>query len=320
MLDKGSKRLRFWCMGTSGSFDCIFAAVLVAFLSINESCEAASDLTSGQVAQDTNLPKLPPAAHSNEVPAPGSKVPGCSNLVDIASAYDLPIDFFTRLIQQESNFDPKSVSRAGALGIAQFMPGTARWRGLSDPFEPVEALKEAARWLRELRGQFGNLGLAAAAYNAGPGRVRNWLAGRGPLPRETRAYVQIVTGRSAEQWVGASEETPSPNLTGDCGRLVNRAPRTPNDHLDRDVKTPPWGLQLIGDSSQSKALSEYAEMQRRYHSVLSDRTPTVLERTMGGRGPSTWYFVRVSEARREGAMQLCAKLKSAGGSCIVTRN
>jgi soluble lytic murein transglycosylase-like protein len=101
----------------------------------------------------------------------------CDTLNSAAATHGLPLEFFARLIRQESNFDPKSVSRAGAQGIAQFMPGTARWRGLSDPFEPTEALYESARWLGELRNQFGNLGLAAAAYNAGPRRVKDWIAG-----------------------------------------------------------------------------------------------------------------------------------------------
>jgi soluble lytic murein transglycosylase-like protein len=61
----------------------------------------------------------------------------CQALENAAAAHDLPLDFFVRLIRQESNFDPNSVSRAGAQGIAQFMPGTARWRGLADPFEPL---------------------------------------------------------------------------------------------------------------------------------------------------------------------------------------
>lgn len=87
------------------------------------------------------------------------------------------------------------------MGIAQFMPGTARWRGLSDPFEPNEALNQSARWLSELRALFGNLGLAAAAYNAGPRRVKDWIAGRGNLPSETRAYVLTITGRSADEWL-----------------------------------------------------------------------------------------------------------------------
>lgn len=82
-----------------------------------------------------------------------------------------------------------------------FLPGTARWRGPSDPFEPKQALDESARWLSELRALFGNLGLAAAAYNAGPHRVRDWMAGRGNLPGETRAYVRIVTSRSPDEWL-----------------------------------------------------------------------------------------------------------------------
>ena len=84
------------------------------------------------------------------------------------------------------------------------MPATANWRGLSNPFDPLEAIAQSAKLLRDLRREFGNLGLAAAAYNAGPGRVRDWLAGRRALPGETRAYVRIVTGYSPEQWAGAS--------------------------------------------------------------------------------------------------------------------
>ena len=63
------------------------------------------------------------------------------------------------------------VSPKGAAGVAQFMRATASWHGLADPFEPVEALRHSAAYLRELLDRFGNLGLAAAAYNAGPGRV-----------------------------------------------------------------------------------------------------------------------------------------------------
>jgi hypothetical protein len=77
---------------------------------------------------------------------------------------------------------------------------------------------------------------------------------------------------------------------------------------------------LIGDLSESRALSAYAELQKRYRSVLSDRAPIVLRKALGGRGPSTWYLVRVAESTHERATQLCSRLRSAGGSCIVTRN
>src|SRR5437667_6645899 len=108
-----------------------------------------------------------------------------------ARSSDLPLEFFARVIWQESRFHPDAVgpmTRSGdrAQGIAQFMPRTAAERRLLDPFNPVEALPKSAEFLKELAGEFGNLGLAAAAYNAGPRRVRDWLAGQGSLPRETQ--------------------------------------------------------------------------------------------------------------------------------------
>lgn len=117
-----------------------------------------------------------------------------------ATASGLPSDFLLRLLQQESGLDHRAVSRAGAQGVAQFMPATAAERGLVDPFDPFEAIPKAADFLREQRAVFGSLGLAAAAYNAGPQRVRNWLAGRSSLPLETRTYVAKVTGRSVDEW------------------------------------------------------------------------------------------------------------------------
>ena len=83
----------------------------------------------------------------------------------------MPIPFFIRLLFQESGFKPDVVSRAGAQGIAQFMPETAATVGLDNPFDPMQAIAASARLLRNLVRQFGNLGLAAAAYNAGPRRI-----------------------------------------------------------------------------------------------------------------------------------------------------
>jgi Transglycosylase SLT domain len=121
---------------------------------------------------------------------------------DSAIAHSLPVEYFLRLISQESGFNPNSVSRAGAQGIAQFMPATASDRGLKDPFDPTEALPKSAELLNEFKQHFGNLGLAAAAYNAGPERVRRWLAGETRLPQETLNYVRIVNGREAADWAG----------------------------------------------------------------------------------------------------------------------
>jgi soluble lytic murein transglycosylase-like protein len=80
------------------------------------------------------------------------------------------------------------------------MPTTAAERGLLDPFDPVQALPKAAQFLRELKDQFGNLGLAAAAYNAGPARVRGWLAGARSLslPKTTSERIDGVVRQGSD--------------------------------------------------------------------------------------------------------------------------
>src|SRR5580693_6495766 len=119
-----------------------------------------------------------------------------------ARTQSLPVAFLTRLIWQESSFRPNVISPAGAQGIAQFMPKTADERGLAKPFDPEEAIPKAAELLSDLRQRFGNLGLAAAAYNSGAGRVSNWLNGQGILPSETRHYVLVITRHPVEDWTG----------------------------------------------------------------------------------------------------------------------
>src|ERR1700757_450748 len=127
----------------------------------------------------------------------------CLMIESAAKANGLPLEFFARVIWQESRFQSDAVgpmTRRGerAQGIAQCMPGTASERRLLDPFDPVQALPKSAEFLSELRAQFGNLGLAAAAYNAGPRRVQEWLAGSGYMPPETRNYVVAITGSTVD--------------------------------------------------------------------------------------------------------------------------
>lgn len=129
--------------------------------------------------------------------------PICEAIRDAAVEHDIPIGFLARLLWQESRFRAEEVSNAGARGIAQFMPQTAVEVGLKDPFDPLQAIPASARFLRKLQDQFGNLGLAAAAYNAGGGRIEKWLSRRASLPKETRDYVKIITGHKAEAWTDA---------------------------------------------------------------------------------------------------------------------
>jgi len=278
-----------------------------------------------QDASSTTTHNLPSSSASSTPADPKHRQsdPNCQALVNAAAAHNVPLEFFVRLIRQESNFDPYSVSHKGAQGIAQFMPTTARWRGLSDPFEPQQALHESARWLGELRTQFGNLGLAAAAYNAGPRRVLEWLGGRGNLPGETRAYVRAITGRSAEEWARGNVDEPvdSPKQLP-CEQLMNRLPVQPGITVtiqDRTVGGP-WGLQLVGSWSESQALSDYRALQKRFQPVLGDKPPMIIKSRMAGRGSAPWYLIRVAETTRDRAKQLCSQLEAIGGSCLVFRN
>jgi uncharacterized membrane protein YeaQ/YmgE (transglycosylase-associated protein family) len=124
----------------------------------------------------------------------------CDALVQSALNNDLPVPFFIRLLYQESTFRPAAISSAGALGIAQFMPETAAHRRLDNPFDPAQAIPASARLLRDHYRKYGNLGLAAAAYNAGPRRVDEWRAKKGPMPQETQDYVKVITGFPVETW------------------------------------------------------------------------------------------------------------------------
>ena len=136
----------------------------------------------------------------------------CSHAAAMAAEHDLPVPFFANLIQQESGFKSHVVSPAGAQGIAQFMPRVARAYGLENPFDPLHSLSVSAKFLSELLDQFGNIGLAAAAYNAGPRRVQDWMAKRGKLPEETRNYVRNITGHPAERWARVSARTEGARL------------------------------------------------------------------------------------------------------------
>ena len=153
----------------------------------------ATPATDPSTASDLHWPAQPPTVDDN-----------CRALEQGAAENALPVEFFARVIWQESRFDAHAVSPKGAAGIAQFMPATASGHGLADPFEPIEALRHSAAYLRELLDRFGNLGLAAAAYNAGPGRVSAWLTSHHALPAEARNYVALVTGWTADEWASSS--------------------------------------------------------------------------------------------------------------------
>ena len=172
----------------------------------------------------------------------------CRLIESSARTQSLPVAFLTRLIWQESSFRPNTISPAGAQGIAQFMPKTADERGLANPFDPDEAIPKSAELLADLKQRFGNLGLAAAAYNAGPARVANWLAGHGNLPAETRDYVLTITRLPVEDWIGdAAAETITDSAISSklsCLQATAAIRRSEPRSVAASALFAPWGVQL----------------------------------------------------------------------------
>jgi len=245
----------------------------------------------------------------------------CDTLATAAMTNELPVDFFTRLIWQESRFKPDAVSPKGAQGIAQFMPATARLSGLEDPFNPLEAIAKSGQLLRDLRREFGNLGLAAAAYNAGSGRVRDWLGGVRPLPQETRAYVWLITGRTVDEWAGNHTDqagiSPAALVPCNLSAIPSIAPH-PETSAPKPEIVKPWGVEVVGGPTPAKALASYREWRPKYAAIVADRELHVVIRGIIGQMGAA--RVRVGEDSQDGARKLCAALKAAGAYCDVMRN
>jgi hypothetical protein len=257
----------------------------------------------------------------------------CLMIESAARANDLPLEFFARVIWQESRFQSDAVgpvTRSGqrAQGIAQFMPGTASERRLLDPFDPVQALPKSAEFLRELRSQFGNLGLAAAAYNAGPRRVQEWLAGSGPMPQETRNYVVAITGSTVDDWAkaGGNGKMPDRAPTANCRELMALLRRAPNSfvtELEQHVNLAAaklWGVQLAAGFDRNKALAMYARAIKGLSAVIGDQDPSLLSSVMRNRGSRPFYQVRIGADTRPAADDLCNRIRRAGGACFVLKN
>jgi hypothetical protein len=235
-----------------------------------------------------------------------------------AQSHNISVEYLTRLIWQESSFRTSAVSSAGARGVAQFMPGTAAERGLLDPFDPEQAIPKAAEFIAELTGRFGNKGLAAAAYNGGPARVASWLAAERDLAPETKRYVYIVTGQSADEWAAARmrEEASSPE--GDLSCLqVTAALRRPGDDGVSEAPIAPWGVQLAGNFSKERALRIFGRAREAYASALDNLQPMVIGTRLRSRGTRTFYRVRVPAASREIADRMCERIRLLRGSCAV---
>jgi Transglycosylase SLT domain/SPOR domain len=294
-------------------------------------------------AQDASPPQADISSprdevHDTEAGGPDSKLDLnqqgrealCLLIESAAKSNDLPLEFFVRVIWQESRFQPNAigpVTRNGqrAEGIAQFMPGTASERRLLDPFDPVQALPKSAEFLNELRHQFGNLGLAAAAYNAGPRRVQDWLGGSTVMPQETRNYVRAITGASVDDWAVADEKGKPPDdpPNADCRGLLASLQSSPNSFvsaLERRIRRAAaklWGVQIAAGFNRDNAMAMYARAMKSLSTAIGGEHEPLLVHSPG---TSKFYHVQIGTDTRREADDLCNRLRRAGGACLVKRN
>lgn len=165
---------------------------------------AAGDVPVG-AGPTTGAAGAPPVAGpGGTVPAGGASggVPYAAQIEAAAARHGVDPALLKGLIRQESNFNPRAVSPAGARGLGQLMPGTAAGLGVTDPFDPTQSANGAARYLRQQLDRFGSPEKALAAYNAGPGAVQRF--GGIPPYAETRAYVTKVMGYAAQYRASAA--------------------------------------------------------------------------------------------------------------------
>lgn len=276
---------------------------------------------------DAGPPVPVPQAPVPQAPVPQPRPDGmtfdtdrlCDLIERAAGLNHIPPAFFARLIWKESRFDIRALSPKGAEGVAQFMPRTARLRGLADPWDPRQAIPASARLLAELRDRFGNLGLAAAAYDGGADRVASWLADGGGLPWETSAYVRAITGRDADWFREPGREVEARPLEDGfdfdeaCRRLPVMATRA-----DALATSAPWGVQIAAGISTGAAARAFRRAQARLDAVVGDEPPILVHsRLVGGR---RLWSGRVGAESRAEAERLCDRIRRAGEPCVVRRN
>jgi transglycosylase-like protein with SLT domain len=254
---------------------------------------------------------------TNDRPGETVQQAACRNVESAAHDTGLSVELLTRLIWVESRFQPTVISRVGAQGIAQFMRTTAAERGLFDPYDPEQAIPQAAKLLVHLEQQFGNIGLAIAAYNAGSTRVANWLAGAGTLPKYTPAFVLALTGRTPEDWAATGQAQQV--VDGSSQSCIHIMSMLRDQDGAAQGAISPWGIQLAGNFSKALALAAFDRVRKRLFSTVVNLQPMVIGTRRRGCGMRKFYRVVLAASSRAEADLLCRAIFALSGSCVALR-
>lgn len=250
----------------------------------------------------------------------------CNAIETFATRHGLNAGFFARLIWQESRFDPNALSHANARGIAQFIPSTARLRGLKDPYNPADALEHSAQYLAEMVHRYGNEGMAAIGYNGGERRAEGFLEGMGLAP-ETVNYVPIITGLAAEQWRDAPPKDHDFRLSKNkpfqaaCSEMARDRRLTPI----KLVKPPPppvkpWGVQLGFGISKQAARDKISRQTAACRGLVNGEKLDLIYVKNRVSGKKGYFFARIGRNSRQAAQKLCRQIKARSCKCLVVQN
>lgn len=308
--------MRAWLIsGLFGTLALMAGAAASAFPAVdarNGRAPVAAELTESRCTEDG----------SNCITAKNFVPDTCRTIERSALNAGLDSYFLLRLLWRESRLDPAAVSPAGALGIAQFMPETARILGLDDPLNPAKAILKSGRYLAELTSEFGNIGLAAAAYNGGEQRAARFIAGESGLPYETQDYVQAITGHSAETWRDSPPEAPDLGLGADlsfqdaCIKFAGN--RTLKEFLTPD-RVWPWAVIIASSQSRAGAQRQAKRLTSILNPILGGKSVSYVRKRMTGTGRMA-HTAQVGWNSKTAAYRFCARLKAAGGRCVVLKN